>query len=53
MTLDQVLEALKKREPIFHREEFGQHRADFENMIDETRIQIANAIHTYNIPFIR
>ncbi|MCX7121706.1 MAG: DUF4440 domain-containing protein, partial [Gammaproteobacteria bacterium] len=27
-----VLEELKKREPIFHRSEFGTTRADFENM---------------------
>lgn len=34
MTVDEVLEELKKREPIFHREEFGRTRADFENMMD-------------------
>jgi hypothetical protein len=30
-----VLEELKRREPIFHRPEFGTTRADFERMIDE------------------
>lgn len=35
MTIDQVLEELKKREPIFHREEFGRTRADFEKMMDK------------------
>jgi hypothetical protein len=35
MAIDQVLEELKKREPIFHREEFGRTRADFEKMLDK------------------
>jgi hypothetical protein len=35
MTIDQVLEELKKREPIFHREEFGRTRADFEKMMNK------------------
>ena len=30
--LAEVLEQLIRREPIFHREEFGRTRADFENM---------------------
>jgi hypothetical protein len=32
--LADVLEELKKREPIFHRPEFGTTRRDFENMTD-------------------
>jgi hypothetical protein len=31
-SLHDVLEELKRREPIFHRPEFGTTRADFENM---------------------
>ncbi len=30
-----ILEALKKREPIFHRPEFGTTRDDFEKMTVE------------------
>ncbi|CAM0999639.1 DUF4440 domain-containing protein [Rhodanobacter sp. Root179] len=29
-----VLEALRRREPIFHRPEFGSSRADFERMVE-------------------
>ncbi|QRP63076.1 DUF4440 domain-containing protein [Rhodanobacter sp. FDAARGOS 1247] len=29
-----VLEALRRREPIFHRPEFGSSRADFEHMVE-------------------
>jgi hypothetical protein len=32
--LEAILEALKAREPIFHRPEFGTTRADFEAMMD-------------------
>lgn len=31
-----VLEELTRREPIFHRSEFGTTRADFERMTEET-----------------
>ncbi|MBA2708996.1 MAG: DUF4440 domain-containing protein [Tatlockia sp.] len=34
MNIDQVLESLIKREPIFHREEFGRSRDDFEKMME-------------------
>ena len=32
--LDEARAALRRREPIFHREEFGHTRADFERMTD-------------------
>ncbi|OAJ33996.1 DUF4440 domain-containing protein [Piscirickettsia salmonis] len=35
MILSEVLDQLKKREPIFHREEFGRTKSDFENMMDD------------------
>jgi hypothetical protein len=35
MTVENILEELKRREPIFHREEFGRTRADFEKMMDK------------------
>ena len=35
MTLEEVLDALKEREPIFHREKWGRTRADFERQMDE------------------
>ncbi|MBA4749194.1 MAG: DUF4440 domain-containing protein [Alphaproteobacteria bacterium] len=35
MTHKEVLEALKEREPIFHRDAWGKTRADFERQMDE------------------
>ena len=37
-----VLEELKKREPIFHHPEFGATRADFENMTVDDLIEKLN-----------
>ena len=35
MTDEQILTELKNREPIFHREQFGRKRHDFEAMMDK------------------
>jgi len=43
-----ILEALKKREPIFHRPEFGVSRKDFENMTVDDYWEIGASGKRYN-----
>jgi hypothetical protein len=43
-----VLEALRRREPIFHRPEFGSTRADFERMAAADFWEIGASGHRYS-----
>jgi len=43
-----VLEALRRREPIFHRPEFGSTRADFERMAATDFWEIGASGHRYS-----
>lgn len=47
-TIDEVLEELKKREPIFHREEFGRTRSDFDTMMDKDFWEVGASGHKYS-----
>lgn len=51
MTIDQVLEELKKREPIFHREAFGRTRAAFEKMMDADFWEVGASGNIYTEDF--
>lgn len=51
-TIDEVLEELKKREPIFHRSEFGRTRSDFEAMMDKDFWEVGASGNKYNKKFI-
>ncbi|HBG34728.1 MAG: hypothetical protein A2X70_02060 [Alphaproteobacteria bacterium GWC2_42_16] len=52
MTIDKVLDELKKREPIFHREKFGRMRVDFENMMDDDFWEVGASGNIYNKDFV-
>ena len=43
-----VLEELKRREPIFHCEEFGRTRADFEEMMDKDFWEVGASGNIYS-----
>jgi hypothetical protein len=43
-----VLEELRRREPIFHRPEFGTSRADFEGMIEQDFWEIGASGRRYS-----
>ncbi|MEP6898614.1 MAG: DUF4440 domain-containing protein [Rhodanobacter sp.] len=43
-----VLDELRRREPIFHRPEFGQSRADFERMTEADYWEIGASGHRYS-----
>jgi hypothetical protein len=43
-----VLEELMRREPIFHRAEFGTTRADFERMMDESFCEVGASGRWYS-----
>jgi hypothetical protein len=43
-----ILKELKRREPIFHRPEFGTTRADFENMMHADFWEIGASGHRYS-----
>ena len=47
-----VLEELKRREPIFHRPEWGTTRADFENMTDPAFWEVGASGRRYSREFI-
>ena len=47
-----VLEELIKREPIFHRPEFGTTRADFENMTSPDFWEIGASGRRYSRAFV-
>jgi hypothetical protein len=48
----QVIEELSKREPIFHRPEFGTTRADFENMMVDDYWEVGASGRYYSRSFI-
>ena len=50
--LEKILAELVKREPIFHRPEFGTTRHDFEKMIDLEFFEIGASGHQYSRAFI-
>lgn len=52
MRIDEVLDELKKREPIFHREEFGRTRRDFENMMDKDFWEVGASGNIYTKDYI-
>jgi hypothetical protein len=47
-----VLEELKRREPIFHRPEWGTTRGDFENMTDPAFWEVGASGRRYSREFI-
>ncbi len=47
-----ILEELKRREPIFHRPEFGTTRADFEKMIVDDFWEIGASGRRYDRAFV-
>jgi hypothetical protein len=47
-----ILEGLKRREPIFHRPEFGTTRADFENMMHADFWEIGASGHRYSREYV-
>ena len=47
-----VLEELKRREPIFHRHEFGATRADFENMMEVTFCEVGASGRRYSREYV-
>lgn len=47
-----IAEELKKREPIFHRPEFGTTRKDFEKMTEETFREVGASGKMYSRNFI-
>jgi hypothetical protein len=52
MTEPEAFEALKSREPIFHRPEFGTSRADFERMIDNEFWEVGASGRVYDRAFV-
>jgi hypothetical protein len=50
--VEDVLEELKRREPIFHRPEFGTRREDFERMIEESFWEIGASGRRYDREFV-
>ena len=47
-----ILEELKRREPIFHRPEFGTRRADFENMMDVAFSEVGASGRRYSREYV-
>jgi hypothetical protein len=50
--LESILEALKSREPIFHRPEFGTTRQDFDAMCDPDFWEIGASGHRYSREYV-
>jgi hypothetical protein len=50
--LSGVLEELARREPIFHRAEFGTTRADFERMTEETFWEVGASGRRYSREYV-
>ena len=48
----EILEDLKRREPIFHRPEFGTSRADFENMMHPDFWEIGASGRRYSREYV-
>jgi hypothetical protein len=47
-----VLEELKRREPIFHKPEFGTTRRDFEHMTDDSYWEVGASGRRYSREFV-
>ncbi len=45
--MDDVLAALRAREPLFHRPEFGTSRAEFEHMVDDDYWEVGASGRAY------
>jgi hypothetical protein len=52
VTNEEALQALRSREPIFHRPEFGTSRADFERMIDDEFWEVGASGRIYDRAFV-
>lgn len=52
MTETEALEALRAREPIFHRPELGTSRAHFERMTDEAFWEVGASGRVYDREFV-
>ena len=52
MTETEALEALRAREPIFHRPELGTSRAHFEHMTDEAFWEVGASGRVYDRSFV-
>lgn len=52
LSLDDVLAELSRREPIFHRPEFGTTRADFEHMTEESFWEVGASGQRYSRAFV-
>ena len=52
MTESEALEALRAREPIFHRPELGTSRAHFERMTDEAFWEVGASGRIYDRDFV-
>lgn len=50
--LSEVLSELKRREPIFHRPEFGTTRADFEEMTETTFWEVGASGRRYSREYV-
>jgi len=50
--LQEVLEALIQREPIFHRPQFGTQRVDFENMTEPDFWEVGASGRRYGRPYV-
>jgi hypothetical protein len=50
--LSDVLEELRRREPIFHRPEFGTTRADFERMTEDTFWEVGASGRRYSREYV-
>jgi hypothetical protein len=51
-TVEAVLEELRKREPIFHRPEFGSTRQDFERMTDPNFREVGASGRRYSREYV-
>lgn len=47
-----ALEELRRREPVFHRPEFGTTRADFENIMDDAFWEIGASGRRYSREYV-
>ena len=52
MTEAEAYDALKSREPIFHRPELGTSRADFEQMVDDRFWEVGASGRVYDLGFV-
>jgi hypothetical protein len=52
LMISNILDELKRREPIFHRSEFGTTRADFEKMMDPTFSEVGASGRRYSREYV-